>query len=127
MINILFVDDNLGFIHLFKELLVESSIRFNLVEASNPLEGLEQFIKYNYNFHYIICDFFLPIQNGTDFLDIVKSHNSTIVCLLISADESLRKKVSPSVDCFFSKSETTAVVKYLKNNAYNKSTFVFQK
>jgi len=72
MINILLIDDNLGFRHLLKELLKESTLSLNIVEADNPIEGLSQFHKYERKFDFIISDFFLPIQNGNDFLEIVK-------------------------------------------------------
>lgn len=117
MINILLIDDNLGFIEVFKEMLLESSMQFNLVEASNPIEGLEKLARHNYNFHFIICDFFLPIQNGTDLLDIVKAHNKAIICLLISGDEVQKAKHAPCVDGFFSKFDTHEVIEFLKANS----------
>lgn len=118
MVNILLLEDNEGFRHLLKELLKESQVPFNLVEVDNPLDGLNQFKKNNYNFDYIISDYFLPIQNGTDFLEVVKSHNQKIRCFLISADESLRNKNIPHVDQFFIKSEVTSLVKLLKTHAF---------
>lgn len=113
MINILFVEDNPGFRHLFKEMLNESSLEFNLVEAINPLQGLELYIKNNCNFDYVICDFFLPIQNGDDFLEVVKSHNKSVICVLISADESVENKKFPHVDKFFAKSDAHLLIQFL--------------
>ena len=118
MINILLVDDNLSFRHLFRELLSESSLKFKLVEANNPIEGLEQFKNYKYSFDFIICDFFLPIQNGNDFLEVVKSHEKNIICLLISADESLNSKKFKNIDYFFAKSDSSNLVKYLENHKF---------
>ena len=118
MQNILLVEDNVGFRNLFKELLTESSLKYHLVEANNPLEGLDILRKYKYKFDYIICDFFLPIQNGNDFLEIVKSHNKDIICLLISSDESLRSKKSPNIDYFFDKSDVMAILKFLETHSF---------
>ena len=112
------VEDNVGFRNLFKELLSESSLKFRLLEANNPMEGLELLKKHKYNFDYIICDFFLPIQNGNDFLEIVKSHNKNIICLLISSDESLRSKKSPNIDYFFDKSDVMSILKFLETHSF---------
>lgn len=120
MINILMIDDNTAYIYYFRELLKESSLKFNLVEASNPLEGLEKFNKFLYLFDYIICDYYLPIQNGQDFLEIVKSHNVNILCLLISADDSLRPKSLRFIDNFFGKTNSEKIVEYLENNYHLK-------
>jgi CheY-like chemotaxis protein len=118
MINILLVEDNIGFRHLLKEMFNESSLMINLVEANNPLEGLDQMTKYKYNFDFVICDFFLPIQNGNDFLELIKTHNKSIVCILISADESLMSKNFPHFDHFFAKTDAWALVKYLKTHSF---------
>lgn len=114
MINILIVDDNSGIRELLKEHLRESSLRFNIVEAENPLEALNLFKKFNYDFDYIICDFFLPIQNGTDFLEVVKSHKKNITCFLMSSDDSLEERRFSHVDCFFVKSDIIKIVKKLE-------------
>ncbi|NOT79775.1 MAG: response regulator [Bacteriovoracaceae bacterium] len=116
MTNILLVEDNLGFRELIREHLVESNLKVRLIEANNPIEGLQLLTKHKYNFEFIICDFFLPIQNGTDFLDIAKSHNKSIKCLLISADEYLKNKSSPNIDKFFVKSDVESLIKYLQSN-----------
>jgi two-component SAPR family response regulator len=118
MINILIVEDNVGFRHLLRDLLQESNLKFNLVEVDNPIEGLTQFTKYKYNFDFIISDFFLPIQNGNDFLELVKSHKKNIRCLLISADDSLQSKNYPYVDHFFSKSDVASLVRYLETYTF---------
>ncbi len=119
MTNILLVEDNLGFRDLFKEFLKESSMQVKLIEANNPIEGLQLLTKYKYNFDFIICDFFLPIQNGNDFLEIVKSHNKTIKCLLISAEESSYSKKSPNIDKFFTKSDMVSLIKFLESNTFS--------
>jgi CheY-like chemotaxis protein len=94
MLNILIIDDNAGFRHLLREMLSETKLHFNLAEASDPIEALEEFKKYNYNFDYVLCDFFLPIQNGNDFLEMVKSYNKNITCYLMSGDEFVERKKS---------------------------------
>lgn len=116
MTNILLVEDNLGFRELIREHLVDSNLKVRLIEANNPIEGLQLLMKHKYNFEFIICDFFLPIQNGIDFLDIAKSHNKSIKCLLISADEYLKNKNSPNIDKFFVKSDVESLIKYLQSS-----------
>lgn len=118
MINILIVDDNSGIREVLKDLLKESSLRFNVVEAENPIDALNLFKKHNYDFDYIICDFFLPIQNGTDFLEVVKSHKKNIKCFLMSSDDSLEERSFNHVDCFFDKSDLGKIVKKLELHSF---------
>lgn len=120
MLNILLVEDNAGFRNLLKELFNESILKFRLFEANDPIEGLQLLKNQNYNFDYIICDFFLPIQNGNDFLEIVKSHNKNIICLLVSSDVSLRSKKAPGIDYFFDKHDVTSILKFLETHSFIK-------
>jgi len=115
MINILLIEDNLGFRELLKELFRERSIKVNLIEAENPIEGLKKFSKYEHDFDFIICDYFLPVQNGNDFLEIVKSHKPNITCILMSAEEGLKKKQLPYVDHFFFKEQISDLISYIQN------------
>jgi len=123
MTKILLVEDNHGFRELFKECLKEyiqdSSIKVTVVEAQNPIEGLQICTKHDYDFDFIVCDFFLPIQNGLDFLEIVKTHGKRIKCLLISAEQSSRLKISPYIDKFFLKSDMESLVKYLEEKIHS--------
>jgi CheY-like chemotaxis protein len=114
MLNILIIDDNSGFIELLRELLGETKIVFNLVEANNPIEALEKFKKFNHNFDFILCDYYLPIQNGNDFLEIVKSHNKNITCFLMSADDGLDLRNFSFVDHFFTKENPEKIIKQLQ-------------
>jgi len=114
MINILLIEDNVGYRELFKAHLGDTSLKYNLVEVDNPIDGLEKLCNYRGNFQIVICDFFLPIQNGSDLLEIVQSHNKKTICLLISADPSFATKKLPYVDHFFPKTETLALVNFLK-------------
>jgi len=116
VITILLVEDNSGFRELFKEFLKESSLQVKLIEAINPIEGLQILEKQKYNFDFIICDYFLPIQNGNDFLEIVKGHNRSIKCILISAEEISHSKHLPNVDKFFTKSDIDSLITYLEFN-----------
>lgn len=114
MLNILIIDDNAGFRELLREMLSETKLHFNLAEASDPIEALEEFKKYNYNFDYVLCDFFLPIQNGNDFLEMVKSYNKNITCFLMSGDNLVERKNQSYVDHFFDKTRPDAIVKKIE-------------
>jgi CheY-like chemotaxis protein len=50
MTNILLVEDNIGFRELFREHLKERSLNVKLIEANDPIEGLQLLTKYKYNF-----------------------------------------------------------------------------
>lgn len=112
------IDDNSGFRDLLRELLGETKLLFNLVEADNPIEALELFKKFNHNFDFIVCDFFLPIQNGNDFLELVKSYNHNISCYLMSADDSIDKQKFSYVDRFFVKSSPSEIIKQIELQSF---------
>ena len=114
MLNILMIDDNAGFRELLREMLKESKIVFNLVEAKDPIEALEKFKKYNHNFDFVLCDFFLPIQNGNEFLEIVKSYNKNINCFLMSGEDAIDKGTFTCVDRFFLKTKLEDMIKQIE-------------
>ena len=118
MINILLIEDNIGYRELFRDLLSETSLKFNLIEADNPIQGLEKINSYHNDFQIVICDFFLPIQNGSDFIEVVHSHSKKIIFLLISADPSFANKKLPHVDYFFPKADTKSLINFLKTFDY---------
>lgn len=118
MINILIIDDNADFRELLRDLLREKNLTFNLVEANDPIEALEMFNKHNRNFDFVLCDFFLPIQNGHEFLEIVKSYNKNITCFLMSADDTIDKQKFTYVDRFFIKSSAEDIIKHIELQSF---------
>lgn len=111
MKTILIVDDNKDFCSVFKELY--SGKKYKIIEAHNPLSALEHFNKNNFEIDIVVCDFYLPIQNGNDFLEIVKKKSPNVKCLLISADDDIKERKFPYVDNTFSKFDLDEIKNYL--------------
>ena len=53
MLKILLIDDNSGFRDLVKETLLESRLKFTLVEGVDPIDGLKQITKHQFHFDYL--------------------------------------------------------------------------
>lgn len=112
MRTILLVDDNEDFRSVVKDLYYKNN-KFRFIEASNPLEALDLFYKNHAEIDIVLCDYFLPVQNGTDFLEIIKQNNPLIKCVLISGDEDVKQRKFSYVDKIFSKLELNELVRYL--------------
>jgi DNA-binding NtrC family response regulator len=115
MENILLIDDNEEFRELFKISLEHAGIHKKLLEAKDPLEGLAIFNKNSQKIRIVISDFYMPVQNGNDFLEIIKSHDSSIYCCLLTGDGSLAQKKFPNVDKVFAKENLNNCIDFLKN------------
>lgn len=115
MKTILLVDDNEGFKYLLKTLFETNNCRdYKFIEAANPVEALNKYYQYNKKIDIVICDFFLPVQNGNELLEIIKGQSPMTKCLLISADDHLKTKKFNNVDEIFSKMNMSSLIEYIK-------------
>jgi CheY-like chemotaxis protein len=113
--DILLIDDNPDFREVFMVSLEQAGIKRNVLEASNPIEALEVFNKNRHKIQIVICDFFMPVQNGNDLIVILKSYEPTVICCLISGDDSIVRKKFPSVEKSFFKENLAECIEYLKH------------
>lgn len=113
--DILLIDDNPDFREVFKVSLEQAGIRRNILEASDPIEALEVFNKNRHKIQIVICDFYMPVQNGNELIEMIKSLESAVVCCLISGDDSVVRKKFPSVDKSFVKENLNECIEYLKH------------
>lgn len=115
MKTILLVDDNENFRIMLKEFIKMENNNFKFIESDNPLDALETFYMHDKEIDIVLCDFFMPVQNGNDFLEIVKKNKPSTKCLLVSGDSQIRKTKYIFVDIAFSKLDLNELVAYLKN------------
>jgi CheY-like chemotaxis protein len=113
--DILLIDDNPDFREVFKVSLEQAGIKRNVLEASNPIEALEIFNKYRHKIQIVICDFYMPVQNGNELIDMLKSSDTAVIYCLISGDDSVVKKKFPCVDKSFLKENLNELIEYLKH------------
>jgi YesN/AraC family two-component response regulator len=73
---------------------------------------LESFNKNNIDI--VVCDFFMPVQNGNDFLEIVKKNKPSTKCLLVSGDVQIKNRKFAYVDSIFSKLDLNELIVYVK-------------
>jgi DNA-binding NtrC family response regulator len=113
--DLLLIDDNKDFREVFKITLANSGITRNIIEANGPIEGLEIFNRNRHKIQIVVCDFYMPIQNGTDVLDIIKAAEPSVCCCLLTGDDIVAKKKFTSVDKAFTKDNLAECITYLKN------------
>ncbi len=118
MYNVLLVDDDLNYRKIAVMHLKKHFGNVKIFEAINPVEALSIFENHKDVIHYIFCDFYLPIQNGNDFVEIIKKNNKNVyVCLVTGDDISQLQKYAPNVDQIFSKLDgIEPIIKFMKNN-----------
>ncbi|MEO1428162.1 MAG: ATP-binding protein [Cyanobacteria bacterium J06633_8] len=102
--QILIVDDRWENRSLFINLL--SSIGFDLIEAENGQEGLEQAVKYKPDL--IISDIKMPIMHGWDMLEKIRKIDNLkntlfFFCSVNSSDNLSQKAIKAGANCFLNK------------------------
>jgi CheY-like chemotaxis protein len=113
--EILLIDDNEDFRELFKISLENAGVRRAVLEASDPLAALDVFNKNRHKIQIVISDFYMPVQNGNDVLEMIKSYEPSIVCCLLTGDDSVFKKKFASVDKCFLKDDLAECITFIKN------------
>jgi DNA-binding NtrC family response regulator len=113
--EILLIEDNEDFRELFKISLEQAGIKRALLQASDPIGGLDVFIKNRHKIQIVISDFYMPVQNGNDILEMIKSYEPSVTCCLLSGDDSVVRKNFPSVDKSFLKEDLAGCIAFIKN------------
>lgn len=116
MKTVLIVDDNAEFRGILKELFKEGTRNYKFIESSDPIDALSKL--HNKDVDIVLCDLFLPVQNGNDFLEIVKRNRPAIKCLLVSGDAQVKERRYAYVDSTFSKLDLNELIIYLNKIEY---------
>ncbi len=103
---ILVVDDEIDIRRMIIKRLNVDSFEKEILQASNPLEAYEVFLRNKHRIDTIICDQYMPIQNGADFCAIVKRDHPSIQIIILTGDKKLTKPAqSLNADLIFYKPE----------------------
>ncbi len=113
--DILLIDDNADFREIFKISLENAGIKRALLQASDPLVGLDVFNKNRSKIQIVVCDFYMPVQNGNDILEMIKSYEPSVFCCLLTGDDSVVRKQFPNVDKCFLKDNLSECITFIKN------------
>lgn len=113
--DILLVDDNPEFREVFKISLEQAGIKRHVLESNNPIEALEIFNKNRHKIQIVLCDFFMPVQNGNELVEMIKTVEPAVFCGIITADDSVLRKKFSSVDKCFSKDNLIECIEFIKH------------
>ncbi len=81
--SILFVEDEADIRELVVERLEDAGFLHKIYEAADPVAALELFHEHKEEIAYLVCDYYLPIQNGNDLCKMIKesSPDCKVICL----------------------------------------------
>ncbi|MBY0413460.1 MAG: response regulator [Bdellovibrionales bacterium] len=105
MVGILILEDDSNILELIKSNISSEIGDFQVYSAADPIEALGVFERNKLNIKYLICDYLLPIQNGRDFVDIVKEQSPNLKICMFTGDIAVNKKMIPSANEVFYKHE----------------------
>lgn len=87
--GLLFIEDEESIRELIVERLVDDGFKGNIFEAADPVIGLDLFHKNKDQIKFVICDYYLPIQNGTDLCKIIKENAPEVKIICLTGDTSV--------------------------------------
>jgi len=81
--SILFVEDEADIRELVVERLQDVGFLHNIYEAADPVAALDLYHQHKDEIGFLVCDYYLPIQNGNDLCKMIKdsSPDCKIICL----------------------------------------------
>lgn len=88
---ILVVDDELDIRRLIVKRLNNEGFNKEVLQASNPIEAYEVFCRNKHQIDTIVCDQYMPIQNGADFCALIKRDHPNIKILILTGDKRITK------------------------------------
>jgi CheY-like chemotaxis protein len=113
--TILLIDDNEDFRELFVISAANAGIKREIIEASDPLLALDVFNKNRHKIQIVVCDFYMPVQNGVDFLEMIKPIDPSIFCCMLTSDILMARKIFSNADKCFFKDDLTDCMNFIKN------------
>lgn len=113
--GILILEDDTNVLMLIKDTIRTKNPNIAIYEATDPLKALEIYEKNKFNIEFIICDYLLPIQNGSDFIEIVKSYSPKIKVCVFTGDASVSiKKVKKADQIFYKEDGVEQLLNFIK-------------
>jgi DNA-binding NtrC family response regulator len=91
------VDDEIDLLYLFKDALSEID-GIQVIAFSDPYLAFEHFRLNHQDYRVVVADYRMPGMNGIQLIDKMKTINSGVTCILISAFE-IEDKVIQNCQC----------------------------
>lgn len=76
--ELLLIEDEDSIREIITDKLKAAGYHLRIHESADPMKALDLFHKNKERISFVICDYFLPIQNGDDLCQIIKSHKLDI-------------------------------------------------
>lgn len=90
--KILVVEDDIAFIHILERYLNRHD--YEIVATTNLKEAKINFLEQHLQYGLILLDYNLPDGKGSDFVEFLKSHNSTIPILIMTSFNDVKTAVA---------------------------------
>lgn len=114
------IEDDKEICELLTEEITRSFKRVNLLCANDPIAALSLFGQNKNVINYILCDYYLPVQNGVDLIEIVKRERPSILVTLFTADTEIEKKSVPFVDAvIYKQNGVSQVTEHIRKTMMN--------
>lgn len=81
--DILIVEDDDSIRELIVEKIKEAGFYQTIYQAADPMQALEHYHLHKDRIGFVVCDYYLPVQNGNDLCKMIKetSPDCTVICL----------------------------------------------
>ena len=87
--KVLVLDDDLDICNILS-LKIKSEFDCEVITASNPQLALDLFHQNQNQIECVISDYYMPIENGASFCQIVKQNHPGLKVILLTADRNIK-------------------------------------
>ena len=88
---VLFVEDEEDIRELVIERLRDSGFISDIYEAADPVKALELYHAHKGEISFLVCDYYLPIQNGNDLCQMIKDSSPDIKIICLTGDTTVKR------------------------------------
>ncbi|MBF0315748.1 MAG: response regulator [Oligoflexia bacterium] len=115
---VLIVDDDESIRSAIADVISDEFPDHLLIEAGNPVDAIDLFHHYKNNISFVICDYFMPIENGMELCRLIKSTHKNIKTILFSgSDNVLEGKDRSAIDLYLVKGgNLDELIKYIRHS-----------
>ncbi|MFW9997257.1 MAG: response regulator [Candidatus Odinarchaeota archaeon] len=111
LLTVLHVDDDLAFLELTQKCLEKKVGSINLTSVSDPFQALQ--LLENYDFDAVICDYQMPVMNGLELLEDLRSRGNTVPFIILTGrgrEEIAIQALNLGADYYLQKSSSSTVL-----------------
>lgn len=102
---LLFVEDEVEMRELIVERIRDAGFLHDIYEATDPIQALDIFNEHKDRIGFMVCDFYLPVQNGNDLCQMIKEQSPRVQVICLTGDQSVKVEDNPGIDKVFYKPE----------------------